>query len=187
MNAEADQPLIVPEVDLLLLSEARRLLEGAGFTVAEANLQMIDVPWLLAENGLFALGIVAGTSLDDLIVLEAHAFSALTDRMAIAGAKRWDFYLVMLAREDFEERGSREVRRMQYDTNMLRRVVNLGVNSDSESVRRALRPFFPLPSPSQQFLGSVWGDLVDELVLQGIEPALAQSIIEQQQATWVQP
>ena len=157
------------EIDLALLDEARQLLERVGFTVNKAELSPARLPWLLAENDLFAVGIAAARTLEDLLKLEAYATFALSDRIKEAGAKRWDAYLVLLASEDREARGRREVRNLQYDTHMFRRVVNLGVSADEESVRRALRPFLPLPSPSEQMLPPALSDLVDELVLQGID------------------
>jgi hypothetical protein len=157
------------DVDLPLLGEARRLLEDFGFTVVTADLSPARLPWLLAENDLFALGVVATRTLDDLIALEAHATPVLAERIRGAGPKRWDAYLVLLAREGREARGTRAVRNLQYDTSLLRRVVNLGVSADEESIRRALGPFLPLPIPLGQLLGSGVGDLVDELVLQGID------------------
>lgn len=165
-------------IDLPLLNEARRLLERFGFTVVEAHLSPARLPWLLAENGLFALGVLAARTLDDLIVLEAYATPLLAESIRGAGPKRWDCYLVLLAREDRDARGTRAVRDLQYDTSLLRRVVNLGVYADEESVRRALRPFLPLPSPHGQFLGSAVGDLVDEMVLQGIERNRAREAVQ---------
>ncbi len=157
------------EVDLALIDESRRLLEQFGFTVIEAELSPARLPWLLAENGLFALGIAAARTLRYLLALEAHATPVLAERIRGAGPKRWDAYLVLLAREDRDDRGTRMVRNLQYDTSLLRRVVNLGVQADEASVRRALAAFLPLPPPGQQEMGSAFADLVEELVLQGIE------------------
>jgi hypothetical protein len=165
-------------VDLALLGEARRLLENSGFTVVEAKLSPIQLPWLLAENDLFALGVAAAQTLDDLMTLEAYASPILADRIRGAGPKRWDAYLVLLAREDREARGTRAVRNLQYDTSVFRRIVNLGVHGDEESVRRALRPFFPLPPPRGQSLISAFGSLIDELVLQGIDRNQAQEAVQ---------
>ena len=169
MNEESAYEAAEIDIDLALLSEVRQLLERVGFTVNSAELSAAHLPWLLAENDLFAVGIAAARTLEDLLKLEAYATPVLTDRIKEAGAKRWDAYLVLLAREDREARGTREVRNLQYDTHLFRRVVNLGVHADEESVRRALRPFLPLPSPSEQMLAPALNDLVDELVLQGID------------------
>jgi hypothetical protein len=170
MNNQSSFQTARVEIDLTLLAEARRLLEKYGFTVAEAELTSVRLPWLLAENGLFALGVVAARTLRELITLETYATPVLAQLIRGAGPKRWDTYLVMLARGDREARGTQEVRNLQYDTNQLRRVVNLGVQADEESVRRAFRPFLPLPSPLGNFSGSAVDDLLDELVLQGIDP-----------------
>lgn len=171
-------------VDLALLGAAGRLLEQSHFTVASDYLSPARLPWLLAENGLFALGVVAAHTLDDLVALESFATSAIADRIREAGPKRWDAYLVLLAREGREARGTRAVRDLQDNTRLLRRVVQLGVHADEESVRSALRPFLPLPPPIQHWPSSPIQDLEDELVLQGIEPDRAREAVLGFQGLW---
>lgn len=168
-------------IDLTLLAEARRLLEQSGFTVVDTELSSARWPWLLAENGLFALGVAAAQTLDDLVTLESYATPILADRIRGAGPKRWDAYLVLLAREDREARGTRAVRSLQYDTKVLRRILSLGVHTDEESVRRALRLFLPLPGPSAQALASAFDALVEELVLQGINSGQAREAVRNYQ------
>lgn len=169
MNDKQNASTANIEVDLSLLNGVARVLEEVGFTVKMSDLTDSRVPWVLAENGLFALGIIATRGLHDLITLESYATQILTERIRGAGPKRWDTYLLLLAREDRYARGTQAVRELQYDTSSLRRMVNLGIDAGEESVRRALRPFLPLPAPSSSTLGSTLDNLLDELVLQGID------------------
>lgn len=157
------------EADLAILSEASRILEASGFTVRFSNLTDARLPWLLAENDLFAVAIVATRVLDDLVKLEPHAVHVLANRIRHGGPKRWDAYLLLMARHDKESRGTSVVREMQYDTSSLRRMVSLGVEGDEDSIRRALRPFLPLPRPADAVFRSSVDSLLDELVLQGID------------------
>jgi hypothetical protein len=164
------QPTI--EVDLALLNAASRQLEDAGFTVIGSRLPELGARWLLAENSLFVMGIAATRTLRDLVLIEGFAADALSELTRSAGPKRWDSYLVLLAREDKDARGTRAVRDLQYDTQQFRRIVNLGVQPDAESVQRALRPFLPLPVISQAILQPPLQDLISELELQGIDRGL---------------
>lgn len=175
------KPTAEIEVDLALLEEARTVLVSSEFSVRSDFLTAERLPWLLAENELFALGVAAARTLDDLVALDVHATEAIADRIRNAGAKRWDGYLVLIASEDGTDIGSETARSLTYNTALLRRVVSLGVPTGLDGVRQALRSFLPLPPPSTATVGSAFVDLADELVLQGIDRGLVEEAIQDYQ------
>src|SRR4051794_11522839 len=79
-----------------ILEAAERVLDEAQFAVAFDLLE--GRPWLLAENELFAIAVLAGDSLAELAEVEPLAVRALLDRLGGlgSGAKRWDAYLILL-------------------------------------------------------------------------------------------
>lgn len=166
--------------DPALVGLARRVLAGRGFRVSEAQLPGLgDTPWLLAENELFVLGVVAGEGLEDLQILETYAAPVLSELMAEAdlGAKRWDAYLILLASGGSDERGNRAVVDLQYNTRALRRIVALGVPANEEAVAAALSTFLPLPEPPSGGLTAAFDDLIEQLVINGIDRKRAEASV----------
>ena len=167
-----------PDSDPQLLAAARRALGAHDFRLQESRLpKPADAPWLLAENEYFVVAVVAGRTLDDIRVFEGYVAAALNDLLAAAdlGAKRWDAYVVLLARSDAEQRGRPEVLELEYNTRSLRRLVSLGVTDTS--VDEALSAFFALPDPPAGGLPSAYEELVDQLVVHGIERDRAQAAV----------
>src|ERR1035437_7333748 len=94
--------------DPLLLSVARRVLDQHRFRVQETQLEGLDdAAWLLAENQYFVLGVTAGQTFADLLVLEGYVAAALGALLqgSEPGAKRCDSYVVLLASTGTDERG----------------------------------------------------------------------------------
>jgi hypothetical protein len=157
--------------DPTLLTIARRVLANHNFLVEERPLAGLgDVDWLLAESDYFVLGIAAGGSFDDLLVLEGYVASELGEllQQAEVGAKRWDFYVVLLARSGADQRGRPNVVRLEYNTRSMRRIVCLGTAAHEEAVANALATFLPLPEQPPGGLPMPFDELVEQLVLNGI-------------------
>lgn len=89
--------------------------------------------------------------------------------------KRWDAYVALLASSDADERGRPEVFDLQYNTRSLRRVVSLGVTDTS--IDEALAPFVSLPEPPPGGLPSAYEELVDQLVVHGVDKDRAEEAV----------
>lgn len=173
-------------VDPLVLSIARRLLERTGFLVEERAIDgRDDATWLLAESEYFVLGVAAGQTFDDLLVLEGFLADALGKIISgdALGAKRWDSYVVLLATSDADQRGTPSVVQLQYNTRSLRRLVALGVGGHEDAVAAALATFLPLPSPPAGGLPSAFDDLVSQLALNGVPEEQAAAAVTSYRAT----
>ena len=171
-----------PTYDPALLALAHRVLRQRGFRTREGVLRDLgDTPWLLAESDEFVVAVVAGRSLLDLELLETHAAPELGELLASGdlGAKRWDAYLVLMASGDSGARGNREVVDLQYNTRALRRIVALGVSADEDAVLGVLSTFMPLPEPRAGGLTSAFDELIDQLVINGIEHERAEAAVEE--------
>lgn len=167
-----------PSTTPILESE---LLEVAALVLRDADcrLRVHRLPqgpeFLLAENAYFILAVVASGSPRDIIEVErrvANELTALSSRSDV-GPKRWDLYLVILAPRDAEESRelARDVYRITYDTQHLRRIAVLDVEPTLESLRDALRPFLPTLAPdTAQPLGDALTELESALVKHSIEP-----------------
>jgi len=167
-----------PDTDPQLLAAARRAFAARQFRLSESTLPAAgDSPWLLAENDHFVVAVVAARSLEDLRVLEGQVAVALGDLLAATdlGPKRWDAYVVLLARSDAEQRGRPDVLDLEYNTRSLRRIVSLGVSETS--VDEALAPFFALPQPPPGGLPSAYEELVEQLIVHGIERERAEAAV----------
>jgi hypothetical protein len=164
-----------------LLRLARQVLERNRFRVQERELpQLRDVTWLVAESEYFILGVAAGASLDDVLVLEgfvAEALGALLDAGAL-GAKRWDSYVVLLASSGAEQRGQPTVVGLEQNTRALRRLVALGTAAHEDAVATALATFLPLPAPPVGGLRPPFDELVSQLVLNGVDPVEAGAAVD---------
>jgi hypothetical protein len=169
-----------------LLSVVRRVLSQQNFRVQEMRLDGLDdVAWLLAESESFVLGVAAGQTLDDLLVLEGYVAAALGELIQDSqlGAKRWDSYVVLLASSGKDQRGSPEVVRLQYNTRSLRRLVALGTAAHEDAVAAALATFLPLPQPPPGGLPSAFDELVAQLVINGIPEDQAASVVGDYRST----
>jgi hypothetical protein len=169
-----------------LLAVARRVLTQHSFRVKEGPLEGAEgVTWLLAESDYFLLGLVAGQSFDDLLVLEgfvAGALGALFETSEL-GPKRWDSYVVLLASSGTDQRGAPDVVRLQYNTRSLRRLVALGTPAHDDTVAQALATFLPLPEPPQGGLPSAFDELVAQLVINGVPEEQANSAVSNYRAS----
>jgi hypothetical protein len=154
-----------------LLELARRVLVAAGFAVEVAVLPESGRSWLLAEDDFFAVGLISGSSLHELSIADSVGTAALLERLGglAAGAKRWDAYLVLLTPAPEGAADSRERVDLLYNTRGLRRLLGLGVQATEESIRKVLTPFLPLAEPLESALGDIDRDLVEALVVNGID------------------
>lgn len=169
------------QFDPALLGLAQRVLKRRGFLVREGALSgLSNAPWLFAESDDFVLAIVAGRRLPDLELLESHAAPEFSEMLTHAdlGPKRWDAYLVLVASGDSDERGNREVVDLQYNTRSLRRIVALGVSADEDAVLNVLATFMPLPDPPSGGLTSAFTELIEQLVINGVDRESAESAVE---------
>jgi hypothetical protein len=163
-----------------LLDAAERVLERAGFAVRIELLEGGDRSWLLAENELFALGAIAGDTLEDLEPLESTATQTLLTRLGglDGGAKRWDAYLVLLTPQRWSTVDSRDRVELVYNTRGIRRLIGAELIPDDErdvedAVARALRPFLPLGDPLGARLDDLDQALVAALIVNGVDPESA--------------
>jgi len=162
-----------------LLSLARRILERHNFRVQERRLDIDDASWLLAESEYFVLGVAAGQTLDDLLVLEGFVTDAMGRLLSESnlGAKRWDSYVVLMASSDADLRGRPDVVRLQYNTRSLRRILSLGTAAHEDAVTEALLTFLPLPEPPAGGLPSAFDELVEQLMINGISEEQATAAV----------
>jgi hypothetical protein len=166
--------------DPLLISVARRVLDRYHFRVREAQLAGLDdVTWLMAESEYFVLGLAAGQTFDDLLVLEGYVAAALGEMVqnSTLGAKRWDSYVVLMASSGADQRGRPDVVRLQYNTRSLRRLVCLGTAAHEDAIAGALATFLPLPDPPPGGLPSAFDELVEQLVINGISRDRATTVV----------
>lgn len=166
--------------DSRLLSVARRVLVDQHFRVRETQLDGLDdVSWLLAESEFFVLGVAAGETFEDLLILEGYVASTLGELLQSSelGAKRWDSYVVLLASSGADMRGRPDVVRLEYNTRSMRRLVSLGTAPHEEAVAGALATFLPLPTPPPGGLPSAFDELVQQLVLNGVSQEAAAAAV----------
>lgn len=169
-----------------LLEAAHRVLERAGFAVRREALADSGHDWVVAENDLFALGLVAGLTLESLEPIESIATHALVTRLGAtrASAKRWDAYLVLMTPQPWEEIDSRDRVELTHNTRGVRRLVGAELvpsedeGSDLEQVvAGTLRTFLPLGDPLGGNLVNLDDGLVEALVLNGIRRDDAQRYV----------
>ncbi len=167
-----------------LLEVAGRVLERAGFAVRIEPLEGTDRSWLLAENELFALGAIAGDTLEDLESVESTATQTLLSRLGglDGGAKRWDAYLMLLTPQRWITLDSRDRVEFVYNTRGIRRLIGAQLIPDDETdvedaVVRVLRPFLPLGDPSGARLDDLHEALVAALIVNGVDHDAGQRYI----------
>ena len=162
-----------------LLADAEAILVESSFTAKREYISAASALWLLAENEFFVVGVIATRLLEDAQRIEPFAAAELLSRVTDpgVGAKRWDAYVVLLAEEVIDDpQVTRELVELQYDTRGVRRLVATGV-TERDLVARALRPFLPLPEPHPGGLSDAFGDLADQLELNGIEQSKARRYV----------
>lgn len=165
---------------MLTLPVSSRLLRTAEAVLLEEHYQVrhVDVDgevgqFLLAENEFFILGLVATSSLHDLLVVHPLASKRLLELIDASqlGAKRWDVYLVLLTEErvPLDSPAYRSLKEINYDTMGLRRIARAGVGSGADDIQTALRSFLPLPRSRQsEVLVDALRQLELELPSQGV-------------------
>jgi hypothetical protein len=159
-------------------SIARDILTEAGYAVRAEPIPGTKDEWLLAENDLFALALVAGKDTRRLRELDSLVAPHLIEQMdsRTVGAKRWDLYLVLLSAMGSEQAGAPELVELQYDTKGLRRVVAVDIDvgaGNIEDMTRALQPFLPLPDVPRAGLTDALLEMVDQLEVNGIDRSAA--------------
>jgi hypothetical protein len=164
-----------------LLEEASTVL-GSTFEVRHGSLSM-GAPWLLAENAWFLLGVVAGTTLEDLRVLEDFAADELGELASDdeLGAKRWDTHLVLLAAQDIDVGSGADAAAIQNDLRAMRRIIATGVAAEPRRLQAALASFLPLPASSTTTAAPL-AELEAALVINGVaeeDAALAVAAFQQ--------
>jgi hypothetical protein len=138
------------------------------------------LPFLLAENDYFAIGITEFFSPQELPVIAAAAANALVERIATdAGAKRWDFYLVLVSSVHPDDVVMPEsVTTIVYNTTFFRRVVKWGIEPSELSISEALRAFLPLAATGVAAPVSPMQRLAERLPSYGLSPELAAQTME---------
>lgn len=159
-----------------LLRVAGLVLERAGFIARIGPFGPESHLWLLAENDLFAIAVLAGESLADLRKIESHASRELLERLGgrDGGAKRWDVYLVFLTPQRWTAVDDLERMEFEYDTRGIRRLIGAQLVPDEggnieDPVEGALRPFLPLVEPMGDGLEDLDKALEAALVLNGVD------------------
>jgi hypothetical protein len=168
-----------------LLEVAGVVLSRAGFRVRMEPLGEEGWSWLLAEDDLFAIAVLAGESLAELRAIESEACGEILDRLGgtKGGPKRWDAYLVFLTPQRWTAVDDRERMEFAYDTRGIRRLIGAqvvaGEDGDVEDpVAGVLRPFLPLADPIGTGLADLDQALGEALVLNGIDEDRAPRYVE---------
>jgi hypothetical protein len=159
-----------------LLEAARVILDRAGFNARIEALSESGSPWLLAEDELFAIGVVAGESLASLREVEDMASQELLARIGglKGGPKRWDVYLVFLTTQRWSAVDDRERMEFEYDTRGIRRLIGAQLVPDEDEtiedpVEGVLRPFLPLAPPLRAGLTDLDNALEAALIVNGVD------------------
>lgn len=163
-----------------LLEVAERVFERAGFAVRIELLDEGDRSWLLAENELFAVGAIAGETLEELQRVEAIATETLLSRLGGlgSGAKRWDAYLLLLTPQPWSAVDTRDRVEVEHNTRGIRRLIGAELIADDDrdvddAVTRVLRPFLPLRDPLGAGLEDLDEALIGALNVNGVHPEAA--------------
>jgi hypothetical protein len=178
--------MIPVDADSQLLSVARRVLDKNHFRVRETQVDGLErATWLLAESEYFVLGVAAGKTFEDLVVLEGYIAAALGELLQDGelGAKRWDSYVVLLSSSGADQRGRPDVIRLQHNTRSLRRLVCLGTAAHDDAVTNALATFLPLPDAPAGGLPSAFDELVEQLVINGVRQEHATAAVTSYRST----
>ncbi len=168
-----------------LLEAAGVVLTRAGFAVRIEPLGEKGWSWLLAEDDLFAIAVLAGESLAELRTIESEASGEILGRLGgtKGGPKRWDAYLVFLTPQRWTAVDDRERMEFAYDTRGIRRLIGAqvvaGEDGDIEDpVAGVLRPFLPLKDPIGNGLPDLDQALGAALVLNGVDEERSPKYVE---------
>jgi len=159
-----------------LLALARAVLSGEQYRVEEVSDH--GIPMLLAENYYFIVGVAAAPTIAQLVLAEGVAEDVLARRLGEAdvGPKVWDAYLILLTQEGLSEGGeaTRNLFRINYDTQAIRRIAHSGVGPTLAEVRHALTPFVvPIELDDPTIAGDAFKSFTDALIQRGISRELA--------------
>jgi hypothetical protein len=178
-DADAGDGSQLIEPDQVLLAEADVLLRAAGFATAQQVSGAAQIPWLLAEDPFFILGVAAGRTIGDVYNLEALIaadFGALIAEGQV-GAKRWDAHLVLVASDEAPSGSTAQAMSLQYDLRALRRIVAHGLAANPECLQQTLAPFLPLPEGNTTLDSTPMRELREELVVNGVGESDAEMAI----------
>lgn len=169
-------PALTSGSDPELLTVAEAVLNEQGYSVEV--LAGTEVQLVLAENPYFVVAIAALHTIQDLLLAQSIAESALANRLneSPIGPKKWDAYLVLLTQERPPEDGdvTRLLYAINYDTARVRRIAHTGVDATPEAVSHALAPFVaPAEVTSTATYGDAFPALLDALVNRGVDRDLA--------------
>lgn len=167
------------EPDPMLLAEVDVRLREAGFSTAQRTSGHAEIPWLLAEDPFFILGVAAGRTIGDVYGLEAliaAEFGALVAKGQV-GAKRWDAHLVLIASDEAPSGTTAHAMSLQYDLRALRRIVAHGLATNPDRLVQALAPFLPLPDSGTTLGSTPMQELKEELVVNGIDESDAEMAV----------
>lgn len=158
-----------------LLRLARSVLSESDFAV---ELVEAEVPMLLAENRYFVVGVVAPSTIHQLLSVESLAFEALEGRISSSemGPKKWDAYLVMMTQEKAsdDDETTRGLFAINHDTSHLRRMAHTDIELTRASVTRALSAFLePVEVDEADTRSDALLALVQSLTQRGIPESLA--------------
>ncbi len=167
--------------DTELVAAARSVFVSEGYVVEEVQVDGLDL--LLAENAYFLVGVVATSTIAQLLDAESVAEAAISDRLTQenVGPKKWDAYLMLLTQELSPENGlvTRGLFEINYDTSRLRRIAHAGVTPTAVAVRSVLAPFIaPTELSDPAITENPFQSMVRALALNGVERQLAQRAID---------
>jgi hypothetical protein len=154
-------------------------LGAAGF---DTRVEMLEssVPWILAENAYFLVGVVVTESFAQVEAVEPEAVLALLRRIerGSAESKVWDAYLLLTCPDVLRTADEVEsAAAVSQSLRGVRRLVAAEVTGPSD-MRRALAPFLPLPKPAAEFEVSALEALRVELVVNGVPEVDAMRYVE---------
>ena len=180
MRTDSEAELI-PDRELMGL--ARSVLESESFNVEIVEIAEGGIPFLLAENSYFIVGVVATATIRDLIGVEGPAAHDLAERVSAgdAGPKLWDAYLVLLTQELSPDAASvtRDLYQINYDTSRLRRLAHTGVPCTLTGVRTALNPFVrPITLDAPVVSTDPFESMTASLVRRGVDEDLASKAVQ---------
>jgi hypothetical protein len=138
---------------------------------------------LLAENAYFLVGVVATSTISQLLAAEGLAEAAISDRLANenVGPKKWDAYLMLVTQELSPETSSvtKGLFEINYDTSRLRRIAHAGVAPSNAAMRSVLAPFIaPMELTDPTITENPFQSMIRALASNGVERQFAQRAID---------
>jgi hypothetical protein len=173
---------MTPDSAPMLLATASKVLTNSGFTVSTEQLPGTEADWVVAENDLFVLAVVAGVDVDHMRTLESIAVPELIERVTSnteSGGKRWDTYVVLVSPTDTASPDAiRHLRAIEANTRGARRLTALSARPTVEDVTRVLSPFVPIREAAESVLSDAHDELRAQLVLFGVNSAEADRAVD---------